>query len=36
MQVNLESEASSEFLAFTLGDVVYGIDILMEQGILRL
>jgi purine-binding chemotaxis protein CheW len=33
MQRNQESEASWEFLAFTLGDEVYGIDILMVQEI---
>jgi len=33
MQHNQESGANSEFLAFTLGDEVYGIDILMVQEI---
>jgi purine-binding chemotaxis protein CheW len=33
MQNNQESGSSSEFLAFTLGDEVYGIDILMVQEI---
>jgi purine-binding chemotaxis protein CheW len=33
MQDNQESGTSSEFLAFTLGDEVYGIDILMVQEI---
>ncbi|NOS74727.1 MAG: chemotaxis protein CheW [Methyloglobulus sp.] len=33
MEHNQESGASSEFLAFTLGEEVYGIDILMVQEI---
>ena len=33
MQTNQESGAGSEFLTFTLGDEVYGIDILMVQEI---
>jgi purine-binding chemotaxis protein CheW len=33
MQNNQEPGASSEFLAFSLGDEVYGIDILMVQEI---
>jgi purine-binding chemotaxis protein CheW len=33
MQNNQESGTSSEFLAFSLGDEVYGIDILMVQEI---
>lgn len=33
MQNKQESGSSSEFLAFTLGDEVYGIDILMVQEI---
>lgn len=33
MQTNQESGASSEFLAFSLGDEVYGIDILKVQEI---